>query len=101
MITVLSEYKVLDGKNEEFLSLLPLVKIALEEIGASEIRFFEGTDQPGLFVEEFQVGDMQAYEAVKKMRYEERSEIWKQFHSCVPGGKDKVHVWAFTQLDRI
>lgn len=98
MITVFSEYKVLNEKKEEFMSLLPLFKEALEEGGAREIRFFTGCDQPGLFVEEFVLESIQAYEVVKNMRYEEKSEIWEKFHSCIPGGRDKVHMWAFSQL---
>lgn len=99
MITVLSEYKVLDEKKAEFLSLLPLVKEALEKEGARDVRFFEGSDQPGLFVEEFLVDSMKTYEEVKKWRYEEQSEVWSKFHSYIPGGRDKVHMWAFTRLN--
>lgn len=101
MITVLSEYKVLNEKNDEFLSLLPLIKVALEEQGATDIRFFTGCDQPGLYVEEFLVESMKAYEDLKRLRYEENTEVWKKFHTCIPGSREKVHMWAFSQLKQV
>jgi hypothetical protein len=98
-ITVLSEFKVSAEKRKDFMDLLPAVKRELEGMGAVEISIFEGTDQPGLFVEEFIVADMEAYESLKKARNEEVSEVWEQQHACVPGGKNKVHIWAFAKLN--
>lgn len=99
-ITVLSEYWVLESERSRFLELLPEITKSLEQLGAREIAFFEGTDQPGLFVEEFIVEDMAAYEQLKKSRHEEQAPVWEQFHSCVRGGKNKVHVWAFSRLEQ-
>jgi hypothetical protein len=98
-ITVLCEYKVADEKRKDFMALLPAVKRDLEGLGAVQISIFEGTDQPCLFVEEFIVADMEVYESLKKARNEEVSPVWEQQHACVPGGKNKVHIWAFAKLD--
>jgi hypothetical protein len=98
-ITVLGEYKVAEENRKDFLDLLPRIKQSLEKLGAEGITFFEGTDQPGLFVEEFIVPDMETYTRLKKARYEETTSVWAQQHTYVPGGKIKLHLWAFSKLD--
>lgn len=99
MITVLSEFQILDTKRDQFLHLLDEVKEDLEKLGAKDIVFFEGTDQPGLFVEEFTVQDMEHYQQIKNVRYQENSLVWNKFHTCINGGKKKFNIWAFKKVD--
>jgi len=99
LITVLSEYQISAEKREDFLKIWPEVKRQLAALGARHIVFYEGADQPGLFVEQFEVAGMDEYEALKTARRKEIHPIWGDFHACVPGGKEKVHVWAFVKME--
>jgi hypothetical protein len=97
-ITVLSEYKIKDDKRDQFFELLSNLMEHLEMLGAEQISIFEGTDQPGLFVEEFILRDMDEYMEMKEEREKEQLDFWREFHECIEGGKSKVNIWAFSKV---
>ncbi|MCM3713826.1 hypothetical protein M3202_06990 [Alkalihalobacillus oceani] len=94
-ITVLTEYKAEDGKKENVLSAIDELKEQIEALGGREVIIYEGVDQPGLFVEQFLLPNMQAYEKMKRIREEERIDFWQTFNSYILGGKKKINMWAF------
>ncbi|MCM3760281.1 hypothetical protein M3212_05695 [Alkalihalobacillus oceani] len=94
-ITVLTEYKAEEGKKQNVLEALDELKEQIEALGGREVIIYEGVDQPGLFVEQFMLPNMQAYEKMKRIREEERIDFWKAFNSYILGGKNKINMWAF------
>jgi quinol monooxygenase YgiN len=98
-LKVFVEYKIVPQKRNQFLTLLSSLVDWLEEKGARNVRFFEGTDQPHLFVEEYEVTDQYHYESIKEERLREVQPFLTDLHQCIEGGKKKVHIWAFRELD--
>lgn len=94
-ITVLTEYKAEEGKKGKVLDALDELKEQIEALGGRDVMIYEGVDQPGLFVEQFMLPNMQAYEKMKRIREEERIDFWKAFNSYIFGGKNKINMWAF------
>lgn len=93
MITVFIEYKLEPDKRDEGIRLLAGMEKRMTALGASHYRCWEGVDQPGLFVEAFEVAGMHEYEQVKKSRLADQP-----FCNCVAGGAAKLHVWAFRNV---
>lgn len=59
-------------------------------------RLLEGTDQRGLFVEIWEaVADFAQF---KHERLEQKQSEWGVLLSYVDGGKDKIHIWEFTEI---
>lgn len=94
MLTVFIEYKLDAAKREKGLLLLAAMVNQLEQKGAKQHRFFEGLDQPGLFVETFDVDSARDYEQIKQWRLADAD-----FCDCVLGGAAKLNVWAFCPVD--
>jgi hypothetical protein len=92
MITVFIEYKIDPARQEEGLRLLAGMEERMIALGASRYRCWEGCDQPGLYVEAFEVEDASQYERIKEERLRDES-----FCACVAGGAAKLHVWAFRE----
>ncbi|EJL47340.1 hypothetical protein BAG01nite_31090 [Brevibacillus agri] len=90
MLTVFIEYKLQSEKRDQALRLLASMAESMEALGARQYRCMEGLDQPGLFVEAFEVETVHEYEQIKAHRLADRA-----FCDCVAGGADKLHVWAF------
>jgi len=57
---------------------------------------YEGTDQPGLFVEIWEAADKAGAEAIKKERCDERSS-WTVMRDWLPRGK-QPHAWVFRRV---
>ncbi|MGG1664307.1 hypothetical protein [Brevibacillus sp. NRS-1366] len=89
MLTVFIEYKLDPEKRTQGMLLLRDMAARMESMGARQYRTWEGLDQPGLFVEAFDVETAQQYEQIKEMRLADRD-----FCNCV-SGEGKLHVWAF------
>lgn len=94
MLTVFIEYKLDGNQRETGLSLLADMARRMEALGARQYRLWEGLDQPGLFVEAFEVANEQQYEQIKQVRLADRA-----FCDCVSGGAAKLHVWAFRPVE--
>ncbi|MFX3632095.1 MAG: hypothetical protein ACE3L7_08435 [Candidatus Pristimantibacillus sp.] len=58
------------------------------------VHIYEGTDQPGLFVEIWSAVSEAEVEQMKKERCSQRSP-WHHIAEWIPGGADKMHVWTF------
>lgn len=96
---VFVEYKVLPQRRNEFLSLLSSLEQQLQTMQATEVKFYEGADQPGLFVEEFHVPDHETYEHIKMLRKEGPIDIFAELAQCIEGGVEKLHIWAFSNIN--
>ncbi|MED4782660.1 hypothetical protein [Brevibacillus choshinensis] len=90
MLTVFVEYKLDTAKRATALSLLADMSDKLTAMGATQYRCMEGIDQPGLFVEAFEVQAVEQYDQIKAWRLADEA-----FCDCVAGGAAKLHVWAF------
>jgi hypothetical protein len=97
-ITILSEYKVDKEQRGTYLNLIHELKDQLHHFGAEHITIYEGTDQADLFVEQFEVANMEIYLEIKQTRKNEQSAFWQKFNGCILGGKDKLHMWAFNKV---
>lgn len=93
MITVFIEYQIEPDQRTAFLRQQTIWKNQLQELGGQNFRFYEGVDQPDLFVEEFEVAAMDDYAICKAQRIAK-----EEFTQCVKGGAAKVHIWAFRQV---
>lgn len=99
MLKVYIEFKIIPDKHTDFLALLPELRRTSHEQEVQGHQMFEGTDQPGLVVEEFLVKDMDHYRHIKAERLDENHPFWKQVHDCIQGGAPKLHIWAFKSLN--
>jgi hypothetical protein len=61
-------------------------------------EWYEGTDQPGLFVEVWPEMTYGQYEEFKRARADLDNAEWGALGAWVRGGLEKVHVWHFTGL---
>lgn len=95
MLTVFMEYKLEPQKREQALSQLATMPDRLAAMGAFGYRCMEGVDQPGLFVEAFEVPGLEQYEQIKAWRLADAA-----FCDCVTGGAAKLHVWAFRSIEQ-
>ncbi|KQO01055.1 hypothetical protein [Paenibacillus sp. Leaf72] len=89
MYICFAEYRIKTENKIEYLHYIEQMKAA-----NAELRVYEGTDQPDLFVEVWQAESEEEAEQIKKERLNERSS-WGQMADWVPGGAAKVHVWTF------
>ncbi|WP_019123833.1 hypothetical protein [Brevibacillus massiliensis] len=90
MLTIFIEYKIVDGKREEAIGGIAELERQTQSRGGMNYRCFEGFDQPGLFVEMFEVADESVYYDIKRWRTE-----GGPLDHCIAGGSAKIHVWAF------
>ncbi|MFM1655280.1 hypothetical protein ACI7RC_24770 [Brevibacillus sp. B_LB10_24] len=94
MLTIFIEYKIADGKREEAIGVIAEMERQIQSRGGMNYRFFEGFDQPGLFVEMFEVADESAYRDIKQWR-----TAGGPLEDCIAGGSAKIHVWAFQPIE--
>lgn len=94
MLTVFIEYKLDTEKRSHALQLLTSMAQRMEAMGAHQYRSMEGLDQPGLFVETFEVETVHVYEEIKANRL-----VDQDFCDCISGGAAKLHVWAFRPVE--
>ncbi|RIX53057.1 hypothetical protein D3P08_10435 [Paenibacillus nanensis] len=90
MYICFAEYKIMPGEIENY-------RMKVEELRKAEARSFqlyEGTDQPGLFVEIWHADNEEEAERVKEERLDERSP-WSALSQWISGGTAKLHVWTF------
>lgn len=93
-ITVFMEYKVLEERRPFYLQQIEQIKREMEARGCGDYRWYEGIEQPNLFVEMFEVVSFERYEEIKAWRQSDTS-----FAKNIAGGAAKMHVWAFRSLE--
>ncbi|OMF28123.1 hypothetical protein BK133_19115 [Paenibacillus sp. FSL H8-0548] len=62
--------------------------------GVQDVQLYEGTDQPGLFVEVWNASSLEQAEQLKEERCNERSS-WFKVSEWIVGGAAKMHIWTF------
>jgi len=93
-ITVFMEYKLIEEKRDSYVEQIELIKHGIEARGGQNYCWYEGIEQPHLFVEMFTVDSYEDYEAIKAWRQNDAS-----FCEHIAGGAAKLHVWAFRPLE--
>ncbi|MFW5433927.1 hypothetical protein [Paenibacillus apiarius] len=88
------EYRIDPKLRETYLSL---VKKQLQ-CHANAV-LYEGTDQPNVFVEQWLRTSHEDYVRMKTLRLEESSE-WDAITACIPGGREKFHIWEFEEMNK-
>ncbi len=94
MVKVFMEYKIIEEHRENYLQAMKKVAESMKEQQVSHFQYFEGADQPLLFVEMFDVDSMDEYERLKAWRCGEDSVI----SNWIQGGNGKIHMWAFKEI---
>jgi len=90
MFICFAEYRIMEPYRQTYLAL----SSELVRTSSHALVVYEGTDQPGLFVELWTAEDEATAEQIKRERCGERSP-WRPVDGWVQGGRAKVHVWTF------
>ena len=90
MTIVFVEYKVFPEKRDAYSQWM---KERVRDTPKMEL--YEGSDQPGLFVEIWHNVEEHEYREFKNERLENPESPWAELADYVPGGLDKVHIWHF------
>lgn len=98
MCIVFVEYKIHAEHLQEYLSWIRDMRASYPHT-----EWYEGAEQPGLFVEIWHGLSDAEYKTMKAARLgqgEEKGEwgAWKAMIPWVPGGKDKIHIWQFEKV---
>jgi hypothetical protein len=98
-VKIFIEYKLIEGAKETFMGLVPHIQHAYTEAGLPTPQFWEGTDQPGVIVEEILVPTKEAAEQWKVVRLGQGEGFpWEKLHLLTIGGREKVNYWTFDTL---
>lgn len=62
-----------------------------------QLHIYEGTDQPGLFVELWQAASEEEARRIKEERLSAHSPL-AAVSQWVPGGAQKLHAWVFQPM---
>jgi hypothetical protein len=93
MLKVFVEYRIVEESRSNYIHYMQKV---IKQIG---LELFEGTDQPGLFVEIWSNVPYDAYERLKEERLAPKEgSIWLPLSSMMDGGITKLHIWHFTGM---
>nr|WP_206529898.1 hypothetical protein [Brevibacillus sp. SYP-B805] len=84
---------MLDGRRTQYAAQIAAIKRETEARGGRGYRWYEGVEQPNLFVETFDVDTLEQYEAIKAWRLGDAA-----FAENIAGGTAKLHIWAFRPL---
>ncbi len=91
MVKVFVEYRILDECRQEFLIFIGKIAARHPHMGV-----YEGTDQPGLFVEIWDGLEQDEYLVMKEERSGLVESVWNGMEAYVVGGKGKIQIWSFT-----
>lgn len=91
MSIVLMEYKILPEHRTAYLDWMTSKQKAYPEL-----EWYEGTDQPGLFVEGWPNCSYERFQAFKAERKDPGHPEWGKLHEYVPEGK--IHIWHFQSV---
>lgn len=87
---VFIEYKVRSEYKQQYVKFMGEIQAKF-----SHVELFEGTDQPGLFVEIWHDCSFHEYEKIKNDRITQPTPEWEPLNTYIEGGKDKQHMWHF------
>ncbi|MBH5319188.1 hypothetical protein I6N90_15400 [Paenibacillus sp. GSMTC-2017] len=90
MYICFAEYRIMPEFIDQYLAEVT----RLQQFEKRQVKLFEGTDQPGLFVEIWSAEHAEEAEQIKKERCDERSS-WFELSQWIVGGPAKLHVWTF------
>jgi len=92
MSVVFVEYRVAEEHRHAYMRLMEEAK------RRGGFEFYEGAEQPGLFVEIWPDMSAAAYEEMKRERLGEPSGLWGDVQQMIVGGTDKTHIWRFEKV---
>ncbi|MEI7025380.1 hypothetical protein [Paenibacillus sp. y28] len=95
MVKVLVEYKITVGGLAEYRAFMKDLTAAYPDL-----EWLEGADQPGLFVESWTFAGLAEANHWIAQRRDGSSLDWKPLEQWVDGGKAKIHMWPFIQMNR-
>ncbi|WP_282940434.1 hypothetical protein [Paenibacillus sp. RC67] len=107
MSKVFVEYQILPAYTSNYSIWMAEVRAQYENVA-----FYEGSDQPGLFVEIWTGLSKEQYILLKQARRREASEEgqsafmnnpfgqteWNKLDEWIKGGNEKVHIWHFEKV---
>jgi hypothetical protein len=94
MCKVFVEYTVSEEMRTNYLQYM---QILIDKTG---LMLYEGTDQPGLFIEIWSNLNYSAFLDLKRERLNPKDEsIWKPLIPFVTGGVEKIHIWHFSKVE--
>lgn len=92
MEKVFVEYTIAEEAIDEYIAFMESIR----SLGPNW-DWYEGTDQPGLFVELWHDIGYAEYEAMKRRRADPEDEEWGHLDRWVRGGLARLHLWHFTE----
>jgi hypothetical protein len=87
------EYRIDPTDRESYLAWLADMRTTLDRV----CHIYEGTDQPGLFVEVWEAETEEAASRIQKERLDRRSPLAEMF-KYVSGGEGRIHAWVFRPI---
>jgi hypothetical protein len=97
MIKVFLEYKVIEEYRESYLEVMRQWDRNIpQDVTVLNYHFYEGADQPLLFVEMFDVESLEQYQMIKRQRCDQKTLI----EPFIEGGRKKIHMWAFREIEQ-
>lgn len=100
MCLVFVEYSIKEECRSDYL-------VWLEKLRSihPELECYEGTDQPGLFVELWKGMGPEGFQAMKAQRAGAAAEgaggcpeTWKALDEWIDGGRGRIHIWSFQKV---
>jgi hypothetical protein len=84
------EYRIDPEARDAYLAWLGDMRATLNRA----YHIYEGTDQPGLFVEVWEAESEEEAGRIQEERLDPRSS-WSAMFEYVPGGQSRIHAWVF------
>ncbi|GAB7389323.1 hypothetical protein BSNK01_31610 [Bacillaceae bacterium] len=96
------EYRIDAHRRSDYLQAVKKLQTKLAEAGATGFRLYAAADQDALYVEEFFLQELEAYQDIKQKRCGDLREAddpaWRAIDPFVQGGREKIHMWAFAEV---
>jgi hypothetical protein len=89
MYICFAEYRIAEEHRERYFELMAGLRTS-----HPEMYLYEGTDQPGLFVEVWEAGTREEADGIRDMRLSDDSP-WAAVTRLASG---KVHAWVFSSV---
>ncbi len=93
MSKIFIEYKIHPEFRDKYLAFM-----RARVVEHPELSWYEGTDQPGLFVEIWDNQSFEQFESFKRERTVLQGK-WRQGDDCIHGGIAALHIWHFTEMN--
>jgi hypothetical protein len=92
MSIVFVEYSILEDARRHYLDFMEA-----QRKKHPNLEWFEGTDQPNLFVELWREMSYEDYERMKRIRLDSTDGEWGSLGAWIKGGRTKLHLWHFSR----